>query len=44
METKRILNTIINADCIETMNKMEENSQYISCRLYIAEFGLLDIK
>ncbi len=26
MDTKKILNTIINADCIETMNKMEENS------------------
>ena len=26
MDTKTILNTIINADCIETMNQMEENS------------------
>ena len=26
MNTKNILNTIINADCIETMNQMEENS------------------
>ena len=26
METKRILNTIINADCIKTMNEMQEGS------------------
>lgn len=26
MSTKKVLNTIINADCIETMNNMEENS------------------
>ena len=26
METKKILNTIINADCIKTMNEMEEKS------------------
>lgn len=26
METKKILNTIINADCVKTMNEMQENS------------------
>ena len=26
MNTKTVLNTIINADCIETMNQLEENS------------------
>ena len=26
MEVKKVLNTIINADCVETMNKLEEGS------------------